>query len=91
MAAPYRCSHLEQKSSPVEGVSEVIRCFRQSGSRRTGLETREGVIEPTDINGRESRQRLTAHQIIEEANINANVCAARFIEGAQQYLYQPQF
>ena len=62
--------------------------FRQAREQRGGLdfETREGVIEIVDghVTGVSPVQRIKAHQMIEEAMINANVCAARFIERAQQ-------
>ena len=44
------------------------------------------MIEIVDghLTGVNQVRRIKAHQMIEEAMINANVCAARFIEHAQQ-------
>ena len=72
----------------VAALAALHDAFRQAREQRGGLdfETREGVIEIVDghVTGVSQVQRIKAHQMIEEAMINANVCAARFIERAQQ-------
>ena len=72
----------------VAALAALHDAFRQARERRGGLdfETREGVIEIIDghVTGVNQVRRIKAHQMIEEAMINANVCAARFIERAQQ-------
>ncbi len=72
----------------VAALAALHDALRQARERRGGLdfETREGVIEIIDghVTGVNQVRRIKAHQMIEEAMINANVCAARFIERAQQ-------
>ena len=72
----------------VAALAALHDAFRQAREQRGGLdfETRAGVIEIIDghVTGVSQVQRIKAHQMIEEAMINANVCAARFIERAQQ-------
>ena len=87
-ALPVQSSKAKKVAQSVAALAKLHAAFRSARAGRGGLdfETREGVIELTDghVTGVNRVQRLTAHQIIEEAMINANVCAARFIEGAQQ-------
>lgn len=87
-ALPVQSSQAKKVAQSVAALAKLHSAFRSARAGRGGLdfETREGVIELTDghVTGVNRVQRLTAHQIIEEAMINANVCAARFIEGAQQ-------
>jgi ribonuclease R len=65
-------------------LTEVHEAFRHAKDERGGLDfdSREGVIdiEQGHVTGVLQVARLQAHQIIEEAMINANVCAAAFIE-----------
>ena len=72
----------------VAALAALHDAFRQARERRGGLdfETREGAIEIVagHVTSVSRVQRLKAHQMIEEAMINANVCAARFIENAEQ-------
>ncbi len=87
-ALPVAPSKAKPVARSVASLAKLHAAFRSARARRGGLdfETREGVIELTDghVTSVNRVQRLTAHQIIEEAMINANVCAARFIEGAEQ-------
>jgi len=68
----------------VGALTEVHEAFRHAKDERGGLDfdSREGVIdiEQGHVTGVLQVARLQAHQIIEEAMINANVCAAAFIE-----------
>ncbi|MEZ7819218.1 MAG: ribonuclease R [Pseudomonadales bacterium] len=68
----------------VAALKQVFLAFSQAKDDRGGLDfnSREGVIEIEHghVTGVTSVPRLMAHQIIEEAMINANVCAATFIE-----------
>ena len=68
----------------VAALKQVFLAFSQAKDDRGGLDfnSREGVIEIEHghVTGVASVPRLMAHQIIEEAMINANVCAAAFIE-----------
>ena len=68
----------------VAALKQVFLAFSQAKDDRGGLDfnSREGVIEIEHghVTGVNSVPRLMAHQIIEEAMINANVCAATFIE-----------
>ena len=68
----------------VAALAEVHEAFRGAKDERGGLDfdSREGVIdiEQGHVTGVQQVARLQAHQIIEEAMINANVCAAAFIE-----------
>ena len=68
----------------VATLKQVFLAFSQAKDDRGGLDfnSREGVIEIEHghVTGVASVPRLMAHQIIEEAMINANVCAAAFIE-----------
>ena len=68
----------------VGALTEVHEAFRDAKDERGGLDfdSREGVIdiEQGHVTGVLQVARLQAHQIIEEAMINANVCAAAFIE-----------
>ena len=78
----------QQVAKSVGALALLHDAFRKARERRGGLdfETREGVIEIVDghVTGINRVRRLLAHQIIEEAMINANVCAAQFIERAEQ-------
>ena len=68
----------------IAALADVHEVFRQAKDQRGGLDfdSREGVIdiERGHVTGVQEVARLQAHQIIEEAMINANVCAAAFIE-----------
>ena len=68
----------------VGALTEVHKAFRYAKDERGGLDfdSRQGVIdiEQGHVTGVLQVARLQAHQIIEEAMINANVCAAAFIE-----------
>ena len=68
----------------VAALKQVFLAFSQAKDDRGGLDfnSREGVIEIEHghVTGVTRVPRLMAHQIIEEAMINANVCAAAFIE-----------
>ena len=68
----------------VGALTEVHEALRYAKDERGGLhfDSREGVIdiEQGHVTGVLQVARLQAHQIIEEAMINANVCAAAFIE-----------
>ncbi len=68
----------------VSALAEVHKAFRGAKDERGGLDfdSREGVIdiEQGHVTGVQQVARLQAHQIIEEAMINANVCAAAFVE-----------
>ena len=85
---PVARSDQKQVAKSVAALAMLHDAFRKARERRGGLdfETREGVIEVVDghVTGVNPVQRLTAHQMIEEAMINANVCAAQFIERAEQ-------
>ena len=78
----------QQVAKSVGALALLHDAFRKARERRGGLdfETREGVIEIVDghVTGINRVRRLLAHQMIEEAMINANVCAAQFIERAEQ-------
>ncbi|NCF44246.1 MAG: ribonuclease R [Proteobacteria bacterium] len=68
----------------IAALADVHEAFRQAKDQRGGLDfdSREGVIdiEQGHVTGVREVARLQAHQIIEEAMINANVCAAAYIE-----------
>ena len=68
----------------IAALADVHTAFRLAKDERGGLdfESREGVIDVQQghVTGVQEVARLRAHQIIEEAMINANVCAAAFIE-----------
>ncbi len=85
---PVARSDQKQVAKSVGALAMLHDAFRKARERRGGLdfETREGVIEVMDghVTGVNPVRRFTAHQMIEEAMINANVCAARFIERAEQ-------
>ena len=85
---PVATAVAKKVAKSVAALAQLHSAFRNARERRGGLdfETREGVIELTDghVTGVNQVQRLTAHKIIEEAMINANVCAARYIEDAKQ-------
>ena len=87
-ALPVQQSLAKSVAQSVGALAKLHSAFRSARERRGGLdfETREGVIELTDghVTGVNRVHRITAHQIIEEAMINANVCAARYIENAEQ-------
>jgi ribonuclease R len=85
---PVASANQKPVAKSVGALAALHDAFRKARERRGGLdfETREGVIEIVDghVTGVSQVQRIKAHQMIEEAMINANVCAARFIEKAQQ-------
>ena len=68
----------------VRALTKVHEALRHAKHERGGLDfdSRDGVIniEQGHVTGVLQVARLQAHQIIEEAMINANVCAAAFIE-----------
>lgn len=67
-------------------LESVFRAFREAREARGALDfdTHEAALELEDNKVRAIHpvHRLAAHQLIEEAMIAANVCAAEFIEGA---------
>ena len=71
-------------AASIADLAKVHAAFRLAKDTRGGLDfdSREGVIEIEQghVTGVQEVARLQAHQIIEEAMINANVCAAAFIE-----------
>ena len=71
-------------AASIADLAKVHAAFRLAKDTRGGLDfdSREGVIEIEQghVTGVHEVARLQAHQIIEEAMINANVCAAAFIE-----------
>jgi ribonuclease R len=71
-------------AASIADLAKVHEAFRLAKDARGGLDfdSREGVIEIQQghVTGVQEVPRLQAHQIIEEAMINANVCAAAFIE-----------
>jgi ribonuclease R len=71
-------------AASIAALADVHAAFRKAKDARGGLDfdSREGVIdiEQGHVTGVQEVARLQAHQIIEEAMINANVCAAAFIE-----------
>ena len=71
-------------AASISDLAKVHAAFRLAKDARGGLDfdSREGVIEIEQghVTGVHEVARLQAHQIIEEAMINANVCAAAFIE-----------
>ena len=85
---PVASANQKPVAKSVAALAALHDAFRQARERRGGLdfETREGAIEIVagHVTSVSRVQRLKAHQMIEEAMINANVCAARFIENAEQ-------
>ena len=85
-AAPLPCadSELAAVTANIAALAQVHQAFRSAKDARGGLDfdSREGVIDIDQghVTGVQEVPRLQAHQIIEEAMINANVCAAAFIE-----------
>ena len=83
-ALPCRDEDRAAVNNSVAALAEVHEAFRDAKDERGGLDfdSREGVIdiEQGHVTGVQQVARLQAHQIIEEAMINANVCAAAFIE-----------
>ena len=83
-ALPCRDEDRAAVNNSVAALAEVHEAFRDAKDERGGLDFdgREGVIdiEQGHVTGVQQVARLQAHQIIEEAMINANVCAAAFIE-----------
>jgi len=71
-------------AASIAALAKVHQAFRLAKDARGGLDfdSREGVIELQQghVTGVQEVARLQSHQIIEEAMINANVCAAAFIE-----------
>lgn len=68
----------------IAALAGVHAAFHDAKDTRGGLdfESRDGVIDIAQghVTGVQEVARLQSHQIIEEAMINANVCAAAFIE-----------
>ena len=85
-AAPLPCAEEDRKAvyASIAALADVHAAFREAKDERGGLDfdSREGVIDIQQghVTGVHEVARLQAHQIIEEAMINANVCAAAFIE-----------
>jgi ribonuclease R len=81
---PCKKDALRSVVASLAALKQVFLAFNQAKEDRGGLEfnSREGVIEIEHghVTGVARVSRLMAHQIIEEAMINANVCAASFIE-----------
>ena len=75
-------------AASLRALHEVHDAFAAAKLERGGLdfEGREGDIEIEQgfVVGIRPVRRLMAHRLIEEAMINANVCAARFIEKYEQ-------
>jgi len=71
-------------AASIADLAKVHEAFRLAKDARGGLDfdSREGVIDIQQghVAGVHEVARLQAHQIIEEAMINANVCAAVYIE-----------
>ncbi len=69
----------------LDTLNAVYRAFRDARGERGALDfvTHEGVlvVEESQVKDIAPVKRLIAHQVIEEAMIAANVCAARFLEG----------
>jgi ribonuclease R len=84
VSLPCRDEDRAAVNKSVAALAEVHEAFRGAKDERGGLDfdSREGVIdiEQGHVTGVQQVARLQAHQIIEEAMINANVCAAAFIE-----------
>ena len=84
--APLPCAQKDLKAvrASIAALADVHAAFRDAKDARGGLDfdSREGVIDIQEghVTGVQEVARLQAHQIIEEAMINANVCAAAFIE-----------
>ena len=84
--APLPCAqeNLKAVRESIAALADVHAAFRDAKDERGGLDfdSREGVIDIQQghVTGVQEVARLQAHQIIEEAMINANVCAAAFIE-----------
>ena len=84
--APLPCAEedLAAVGRSIAALADVHAAFRAAKDERGGLDfdSREGVIDIQQghVTGVQEVARLQAHQIIEEAMINANVCAAAFIE-----------
>ena len=84
--APLPCAQKDLKAvrASIAALADVHAAFRDAKDARGGLDfdSREGVIDIQQghVTGVQEVARLQAHQIIEEAMINANVCAAAFIE-----------
>ena len=84
--APLPCApeNLKAVRASIAALADVHAAFRDAKDDRGGLDfdSREGVIDIQQghVTGVQEVARLQAHQIIEEAMINANVCAAAFIE-----------
>ncbi len=73
-------------ASSVETLNEVFDALAAARERRGALDfaTSEAVIQIENgrASGLEPVKRLKSHQLIEEAMIAANVCAARFLEAS---------
>lgn len=85
-ALPCKKADSTQVEASVAALHNVFKAFSEAKDVRGGLDfdSREGVIEIVDghVSGVSAVARLTAHRIIEEAMINANVCAAVLLEDA---------
>jgi exoribonuclease R len=81
---PVKTTYAKAVAKSVRALNKVHDLMRGARDRRGALdfETHEAVL--TLQHGRvvdiQAQQRLSAHQLIEEAMIAANVCAARFLE-----------
>ena len=88
---PLPCSDGDRAkvNKSVAALAQVYAAFREAKDTRGGLDfdSREGVIdiEQGHVTGVQPVSRLQAHMIIEEAMINANVCAAAFIEASDSH------
>jgi len=81
---PVEAPHAQAVAESVGALSEVHRLLRKARDARGALdfETHEALLELRDghVSAIRAQQRMPAYQLIEEAMIAANVCAARFLE-----------
>jgi len=81
---PVQATYAKAVAKSVRVLSKVHDLMRRARDGRGALdfETHEAVLtlQHGRVAGIQAQQRLSAHQLIEEAMISANVCAARFLE-----------
>lgn len=85
---PVKAQRSDSVHASVEALAGLHVAMREVRDKRGALDfaTREGlvVIAQGAVSSIEPVQRLRAHQLIEEAMIAANVCAAQFLEAFEQ-------
>ncbi len=85
---PVKAERRDGVHASVEALARLHGAMRQARDKRGALDfaTREGlvVIAQGAVSAIEPVRRLRAHQLIEEAMIAANVCAAEFLEAFEQ-------